>query len=71
MKPATAMTPEQQERLRALYRKCHLEHILLSPEAVADEFPHLVANLPPRPAADHAQPPAPNASTGPLTGGVS
>ena len=32
-------TPEQEERLRELYRKNYLAHILLPPEVVADEFP--------------------------------
>lgn len=36
-------TPEQAERIREHYRKCALEVSLLSPEALADEFPELVA----------------------------
>ncbi len=36
-------TPEQTERLREHYRQCALEVSLLSPEALADEFPELVA----------------------------
>jgi hypothetical protein len=39
MKPPTNLTPEQGERLRELYRKNYLAHILLPPEVVADEFP--------------------------------
>ncbi len=30
------------EQLRALHRKCFAEMILLSPEALADEFPELL-----------------------------
>ena len=39
MKPQINLTPEQEERLRELYRKNYLAHILLPPEVVADEFP--------------------------------
>ena len=39
MKPRTNLTSEQEERLRELYRKNYLAHILLPPEVVADEFP--------------------------------
>jgi len=44
MKPQINLTPEQQERLRELYRKNYLAHILLPPEVVADEFPDLPLN---------------------------
>ena len=37
------LIPEQAERLREHYRKCALEVSLLSPEALADEFPELFA----------------------------
>jgi hypothetical protein len=40
------MTPEQEERLRELYRKNFLALILLPPEAVADEYPELVRRSP-------------------------
>ena len=36
-------TPEQAERIREHYRQCALEVSLLSTEALADEFPELVA----------------------------
>ena len=36
-------TPEQAERVREHYRQCALEVSLLSPEALADECPELVA----------------------------
>lgn len=36
-------TPEQAERLRELYRQCALGVVLLPPEALADEYPELVA----------------------------
>ncbi len=39
MKPQINLTSEQEERLRELYRKNYLAHILLPPEVVADEFP--------------------------------
>ena len=39
MKPQMKLTPEQEERLRELYRKNYLALILLPPEVVADEFP--------------------------------
>jgi len=37
------LIPEQAERLREHYRQCALEVSLLPPEALADEFPELVA----------------------------
>lgn len=43
MSAPSPLTPEQTERLRDHYRKCALEVSLLSPEAVADEFPELFA----------------------------
>lgn len=55
MKPKSALTPKSEERLRELYRKNYLGLILLPPEAIADEFPELVRNLPTR----HSQPSAP------------
>lgn len=39
------MTREQEESLRELYRKNYLALILLPPEAVADEYPELVASV--------------------------
>ena len=39
MKPQINLTSGQEERLRELYRKNYLAHILLPPEVVADEFP--------------------------------
>ena len=36
-------TPEQAERIRERYRQCAQEVSLLPPEALADEFPELVA----------------------------
>jgi len=35
------MTPENEEKLRELYRKNFLALILLPPEVVADEFPEV------------------------------
>ena len=43
MSAPSPLTPEQAERIRERYRKCALEVSLLSPEAVADEFPELFA----------------------------
>lgn len=40
-----SLTPEQEERLRALHRKNHLALILLLPEVVADEYPELLQAL--------------------------
>ncbi len=40
--PTSKLTPEQGERLRELYRKNFATLMLLSPEAVQDEFPDLV-----------------------------
>ena len=37
------LTPEQAERIRERYRQCALEVGLMPPEALADEFPELVA----------------------------
>jgi hypothetical protein len=39
--PTSKLTPEQGERLRELYRKNFATLMLLSPEAVQDEFPKL------------------------------
>ena len=39
---AELRTDPPEERLRALHRKCFAELILLSPEALADEFPELL-----------------------------
>jgi hypothetical protein len=36
-----SLTPEQEERLRELYRKNYLALILLPPAVLADEFPEL------------------------------
>ena len=33
------MAPEKEERMRAIYRKCFLELILLPDEALKEEFP--------------------------------
>lgn len=40
--PTSELTREQWERLRELYRKNFAALVLLSPEAVRDEFPDLV-----------------------------
>ena len=43
MSAPSHLTPEQAERLREHYRKCALEVSVMPPEALADEFPELVA----------------------------
>lgn len=51
------MTPEQEERIRAMYRKCFLELILLPDEALREEFPELFQ--PPRAPEEASKPPDP------------